>query len=341
MVRLRLPGGRVTAETLVRLVELATSYGNGIVQLTSRAGLQVRGLPDPLPSAFVAAVAATGLLPSTTHERVRNIVASPLTGLSGGLTDLRPLIAELDAGLIAEPSLSALPGRFLFVLDDGRGDVVDLTFDLGYQATGRGEGRVLVASPDSGLAVSATEAVPVLLDLARQFVTARTASGAWHVAELPAWIESLDLTSPPATHGSPSVPLGHVGDAASVLVPLARLDLKQARAIDRAVSSGPVVVTPWRGLVLPGASGQLEALANAGMVIDDESAWAGISACVGAPACARARADTAAIAEVLAASGKPVRQIHISGCERRCGAPAHDHLDLVAPQASVSVSTAR
>lgn len=35
--------------------------------------------------------------------------------------------------------------------------------------------------------------------------------------------------------------------------PLARLDLKQARAIDRAVSSGPVVVTPWRGLVLPGS----------------------------------------------------------------------------------------
>ena len=80
MVRLRLPGGRVPVRTLRRLSDLSTAYGNGVLQLTSRAGLQLRGLPDPLPEAFVDAVAATGLLPSTTHERVRNIVASPLTG---------------------------------------------------------------------------------------------------------------------------------------------------------------------------------------------------------------------------------------------------------------------
>ena len=58
MVRLRLPGGRISAAALRRLAELAAAYGNGMLQLTSRAGLQVRGLPDPLPDAFVDAVVA-------------------------------------------------------------------------------------------------------------------------------------------------------------------------------------------------------------------------------------------------------------------------------------------
>src|SRR6478609_10024176 len=118
MVRLRLPGGRVSS-------------------------VQLRGLPDPLPPDFVDAVFAAGVLPTISHERVRNIVASPLTGLSGGRADVGPLTGALDAGLVAEPALAELPGRFLFVLDDGRGDVRDLTFDLGYQAGGPDVGYVL------------------------------------------------------------------------------------------------------------------------------------------------------------------------------------------------------
>ena len=134
MVRLRLPGGRISAAALRRLTELAASYGNGILQLTSRAGLQLRGLPDPLPAAFVDAVVAAGVLPTDEprtgpqHRRLAADRALRRTGRPG------PLTTALDAGLVAEPALADLPGRFLFVLDDGRGDVVDLTFDLGYQA---------------------------------------------------------------------------------------------------------------------------------------------------------------------------------------------------------------
>ena len=43
--------------------------------------------------------------------------------------------------------LADLPGRFLFVLDDGRGDVVDLRLDLGYRATGPEGGYLLVGGP--------------------------------------------------------------------------------------------------------------------------------------------------------------------------------------------------
>lgn len=333
MVRLRLPGGRVRARTLRRLSDLAAAYGNGVLQLTSRAGLQLRGLPDPLPTEFVDAVAGTGLLPSPTHERVRNIVASPLTGLHGGRADVSGLTRALDDALVAEPALAELPGRFLFVLDDGRGDVLDLRLDLGYRASGPDGGHLLVGGPGQGLPVSAADVVPGLVRLALAFAEARTDTGAWHVRELPAWTAGLGLIAvpTPVPPETAETPLGVVGRAASVAVPLAMLTGSQVAAVERAVGDGFVVVTPWRGLVLPGAAAALGALAAAGLVVDDEGAWSQLSACVGAPGCARSRADTAALAAALAHGATDLPRTHLSGCERRCGAPTGDHVDLVAP----------
>ena len=66
-------------------------------------------------------------------------------------------------------------------------------------------------------------------------------------------------------------------------------------------------------------------------MVDDDTAWAQVSACVGAPFCARARIDTTAIATALVPPAAPLPRTHVSGCERRCGAPTGDHVDLVAP----------
>ena len=101
----------------------------------------------------------------------------------------------------------------------------------------------------------------------------------------------------------------------------------------RAVSGdGPVVITPWRGLVIPYAAARLPELITAGLVADDTSPWTMISACVGAPYCGQARMETLVAARELARrpTSTPLQRTHLSGCERRCGAPNHDHLDLVA-----------
>ena len=332
LVRLRLPGGRTTAPALLGLHRLARRYGNGTLQLTSRGGLQLRGLADPLAESFVAEVAGLGLLPSATHERVRNVVASPLTGLAGGAADLRPMITELDRALLAEPALAGLPGRFLFALDDGRGDVSGLRFDLGYRAASATGGHVLLGSPQHGIPVAANDAVPLLVGLALDFVRVRRASAAWHVAELPDWVaqQAAELEPLPADRTVAGVPLGVVGSAASVQVPLGRLTEDQVRAI-AAASSGEVVLTPWRGVVVPGAAAALPTLVAAGLVTDEASGWTSITACVGAPCCGSAAIDTATLATELVAQTRWTGRVHLSGCSRRCGAPAGAYHDLVAP----------
>jgi precorrin-3B synthase len=131
-------------------------------------------------------------------------------------------------------------------------------------------------------------------------------------------------------HATSGTPLGAIAGAASVQVPLALLTPAQAATVE-ACAVGAVVITPTRGLVLPGATSRLLELTAAGLVDDPASPWSAISACVGAPSCRQALIDTRGYATALARSGPLVPRTHISGCERRCGAPTGDHLDLVAP----------
>lgn len=328
MVRIRVPGGQTTGTALRALGRVAQTYGSGLVQLTSRGSLQLRGLPEVLPSRIADDVATGGFLPSAAHERVRNVAASPWTGLSGGDADLRPMVAALDDALLAEPALADLPGRFLFVLDDGRGDVRGLALDLGYLALGPGHGWVLVGDDRHCVAVTAAEAVPTLIALAHRFLARR--GDAWHVRELAAPLVD-DLSTAPASASPDRQPLGAVGEHLGVSVPLGLLSPAQLDAVTDAVGDGPLVITPWRGLVLPGAASARSAVERVGLVTDDDSAWTLVTACVGAPWCASGRADTRTLAARLAGAGGPSAPTHLSGCERRCGAPATAHVDLVAP----------
>ena len=337
VVRLRLPGGQTTADTLSALSQLAQTYGNPDLQLTSRAGLQLRGLSDPLPDAVASTVSALGLLPSPRHERVRNIVASPLTGVSGGNADLRGLIHDLDRAILGEPLLAELPGRFLFVLDDGRGDVSDRRFDLGYRASDPRGGHLLVGGPHVGVPIAATAAVDTLVALARDFVTTAGSARAWHVGELPRWSAAIDGLGPvPAPLDRPGPAVGRLAGSAGVTVPLGLLTPEQVAALAR-VAAGPVVVTPWRGLVIPGAAAGLPRLVAAGLVADPASPWSSITACVGSPGCGKAYGSTRAVALQLAAGGSVGHRIHVAGCERRCGAPGGDHDDLVLGSAREAV----
>jgi precorrin-3B synthase len=122
-----------------------------------------------------------------------------------------------------------------------------------------------------------------------------------------------------------------LADHLVVDVPLGLLSPTQVDAVEAATGGGPVVVTPWRSLVLPDAAPARSAMEAVGLVTDPEDAWNLVSACVGAPWCANGRADTQTLAAQLVAAGGPGRRTHLSGCERRCGAPAEPYADLVAP----------
>lgn len=356
IVRFRLPGGRVSVRAFRAVLRLAADHGQPMVHLTSRGNLQVRGLPEPLPEETAAAARDTGLIPSSSHELVRNIVCSPMTGLDDvGRADLGELPDALDAALCADPDLAALPGRFLFALDDGRGDVLEQSFDLCYQALDAERGLVLVGDQDRGYPVPAAQAVSVLISLAREFlqVRSRLALPVWRIRELPGPLPSLSAAaSVPVPRMAPLAgarPVGRVANSLVVGAPLGILPVPAAEGllgVATALGCDQVRVTPWRTVVLPGAArsgldwpAAAETLAEAGLVTDATSGWQRVTACIGLPECARSTLDTRAVAAEVAErlTGTTGPTVYLGGCERGCGAPGWEHIELTGPVTAAHV----
>lgn len=302
LARVRIPGGFLTSQGISALVATTSELGDGRLELTSRGNVQLRGLAASAAAELSGRLADAGLLPSFTHERVRNIVASPLAGLDSPVP-LEPVVRALDAALCGSPRMAELSGRFLFAIDDGRGDVAALGADVVV------DGR----QPD---------AVERALDLASAFLDERDARGAnaWRVADLP----GLDLPNFRPERLSRPVRPGLAGRALVLAVPLGRLDAAQLAWL----TGRELRVTPWRSIVLPDCA-EIEAAAALGFGVRPDSPWADVSACTGRPGCAKALADVQT--DARAAIGRwPGRVVHWSGCERRCGRPAQTGIDVVA-----------
>ena len=332
LARIRLPGGVISAAQLEAVALAAIDFGSSVMELTSRGNLQIRGVRD---TATVAGIlAGAGLLPSRTHERVRNIVASPLSGRSGGVCDVRGLVTALDSAVQRDRRLADLPGRFLFGLDDGRGDISGLGADAGVHALDESTVALLLAGRDTGVRLALTEAVAGLLAIAARFIEVR--GKRWRVAELDDPLMLLGPLTPSAVPGNrwpahTRPPVGWIEQAdgrvtLGAAVPLGVLDAETARFL--AAVATPMAVTPWRSVLLfdldeGTADVALRVLAPRGLIFDDNSPWLSLSACTGSPGCEHSAADVRADAAAAVDAGSSGVHRHFVGCERACGSPAH------------------
>ncbi|WP_434441511.1 hypothetical protein [Lentzea sp. E54] len=322
LARIRVPGGTLSAAQwdVVRLAAL--ELGSGAVELTSRANLQIRGLADGVE--LGSRLRAAGLLPSASHERIRNIIAAPLD-------DNQALVDSLDSALCADPALASLPGRFLVTVGaavSGLGGDFGLAGDV-----------LLLAGTDTGVRVH--DPVDAVVSAARLFQSMR--GSAWRLSEVDGGVRKItdyfgvsadEVFTPVVTPVAPS--------PVTPGVPLGRLDAHQLAGV-------PLRLTPWRSLVVPAGTDV------AGLITDPASPWHGVSACTGRPGCAKslsdiradvhawvdahARADTTHHTHapgrvppisILRSRSDTPGAVHWSGCARRCGRPAGDVTEFVA-----------
>jgi precorrin-3B synthase len=99
LVRVKPPGGRLPARALRAIADAASDHGNGVIELTSRGNLQIRGLSPASAPRFAAAMMAAGLADSDpAREQRRNVIAVPPCD--------DPLVAEIEALLANLPGLA-------------------------------------------------------------------------------------------------------------------------------------------------------------------------------------------------------------------------------------------
>ena len=344
LARVRVPGGYIDARAFRELADLAERDGDGNLDITARASVQVRGLTPESRERFATGLALAGLLPSLAHERVRNVVASTFAGYdSCELVDVRSVVRAFDAGLVRDPELAALPAKFVVAIDGGGLAPVDPRADLGLRAMRVGaEVRFAfaVGGVDTGVTVAISDAAAMLLGAARTaLAVARGMRGddrTWRIAAT-----RRGSVRPPQPRGI----VGAHDDGFRTIVPtvpLGRLTAVQGRALATLASEYGVEIRlgAWRGVALvgiarPRVDGAVAALARIGLVIDNSNGFDGLAACAGLSGCASALADVRADAVVFAArvvAWQPeyAWSMHVAGCEKRCAMRGGADLDLIA-----------
>jgi len=364
LLRLRLPGGRVDAGGL-RAVAALAERGNGVVELTSRASLQVRGLGDGDARRAADLLGEAGLLPSPGHDRVRNILCSPFGGrhpaAAPGVDDL---LGALDQGLCGDAELAGLPGRFLFLIEDGSGTLGHQRADVALAACdGGARWRLELAGHTTTLTAPLAEAPRVALDAARAFLTLVEGAGAadaWRIDDLPdgparvvgalagALLARADGLARPVVPGSFKQRDGR--SCVTALAPLGRVDPPLLLALAGMLDADATTLrlSPARTLTLVDVRADrvgplTDELEAAGLATAPGSGWDGMSACAGLGACARARMDVRVAAGRRAAArrGRGERAPeHWAACERGCGRPSSTAVTVTATAAGVRVERA-
>jgi precorrin-3B synthase len=376
LLRIRIPGGLIDASQLRAIAVIAVTLPDGQIEITSRANIQLRGMQQKDLNNAVGSLESAGLLPSRSHDRVRNIIASPFAGMaSDELLDTSPLVRELDARLLTDPMLAELHPKFSMSLDGGGKWYSREIDDLALRAvTSEGERHFHLAlgGLSTGLSVGGNHAIDCMiaaaklcLQISKQFELPVRGK---RIAAMPvAWERMMDSFS---AFMKPCVPekqviaeqvvaeidwpIGiHATRQAGVVsvvpsVPLGRLNAQQAQLIAAIADEhgASLRLAPWRGIVLGAIAAQdvsnvSRQLEDAGLSLDGKDGYRGLSACAGLgcdASFADVRADAMLLAQKLAGRDmEPGWSVNISGCEKQCAMRNGATAELIANESGYSL----
>lgn len=331
VVRVRPPLGKLNAVQAHGLGEAAQHLGTGVLEMTTRANLQIRGVANASLPELHARLRDLDLLDSSPElEAKRNIILNPFRNPQDLHHDA--IAAALTKGLSA-PDMPALPGKFGFLIDvaPGHRHLSGISADIRIESSG--EGFIVRADgADTGrVSSSVNDAVEAALQMARWFITSggvgadgrgRVRNHLAHGAQLPA-----DLVGD--AHPSPAAPKAKPGLVAHGLCVAAAFGQLPATHLGWLADHAPggVALTPYRMVLLRGATHLPD---TADLITDPDAAVMNVYACTGAPGCPQGLAPTRDLARQLATSLPSGKTLHVSGCAKGCAHPGKADLTLTA-----------
>jgi precorrin-3B synthase len=357
VVRIRAPLGRLTPAQAAAIARAALAHGNGIIDLSARANLQLRGVTEAGHPRLIDDLRAEALIdPDIETESLRNLIVTPFRTSpptpslphGGGRKAHSPdPAADASSRRLPSPSWGGDGGGGL--CPDTSGDATDtlavtLTAALKRMPKLPGKfGFVLDAGPRPVLAGASADirverdprgrlilrpdghpfGQPVT-DLSADAI----AMAEWFVAhgginDGRGRMAALVATGivPPDCTLLPAEPMPTPGPGLrpdGALVALAFGQMRAETLQALAALGHGIRPTPWRMLFLAGAT-SLPLIP--GLITDAADPILRITACTGAPGCPQARGDTRLLARALAPVLRPGQRLHISGCAKGCAHP--------------------
>lgn len=332
IARLLPADGELSVAALAAIAAAAACFGNGVVEVTQRGSLQVRGLSAETAAELETAVHAAGASPPAGPP----VHVGPLAGLDPAeIADPRPLAALLRTRLAAAVTAAA-PAKLAIVVDGGGDFGLDgLSADLRLVALRTDGAPAWRLEADDG-PLSPPMAPPEAVAAAVAFVAALDRSR-----------RQRPRPRVPVAPVGMLLPVGARGDeaAAGIVVPYGFTNA--GRLLDLATAAGDagaetVRLAPGHGLLFVGTSGAAEgfspagllaAAATLGFIVRCDDPRLALSVCAGAPACGSGEAPTRPLADAVVAAATALiaagGSVHLSGCPKGCARAAPADLTIV------------
>jgi len=152
MLRVRITAGEMTAKQAKEVAYIAYEYGHGIVDVTTRANVQIQGLAiENVPKAL-SRLEKVGLTAKQTgHDNIRTVFCNPMSGIDPTeIIDTRALCHEISDLILDSRVYSDLPRKFNIALSGSEEHGVhywsqDLSFLAQRTADGEATFSVLIA----------------------------------------------------------------------------------------------------------------------------------------------------------------------------------------------------
>jgi precorrin-3B synthase len=326
VVRIRPHGGRLSRAQACGIADVAERFGSGLIDVTSRANLQIRGVGDEGHAPLIAELARLDLIDADADaEALRNIVVAPFW-VAGD--DTASLVTELELALAARRR--PLPVKFGFAVDCGAARALaDISADIRIDRDAAGGLLVRADGAAFGRSVMRADAVTAALALADWFIASgggingrgRMAAHLAAGAQIPDALAGLAVPASTMPRPRPGLQAG------GALVGLAFGQLEAAALRHLAEKADGLRLTPWRMIL---AEGLRHMPPGDGFVTEADDPILRVSACSGAPACREAHAETRALAAALAPRIATDARLHVSGCAKGCAHPDPAPFTLVA-----------
>jgi precorrin-3B synthase len=330
LARLTPSGSMIALDAFAGLCAAARRHGNGIVEVTSRGSIQIRGLTAPSAPLFAADVAALRIegsdgIPVLTDPLKSDSLAVQLRTVLAGTN----LAAQLSAKVSVVIDLDSLAADILLRSIDRTRLHVALGGD-NITATPLG------AVPMDRAADCVLRLFAILVAVAPR-LRMRDAITRDAVPAFKAAMADLFVDAPAPTPRPPFDPIGihrhSSGGALGIGLPFGHSESENLTSlIDAARQAGAsgVRTSPGRALLLIGLSsaatpGLVTQAAALGFIVDPGDPRRKVVACAGAPICASGQIAARAMAPAIADAARslpPGDVVHVSGCAKGCAHPA-------------------
>ncbi len=331
LVRVRPRLGRLTRAQMLALCDAAETWGSGLVELTRRGNLQLRGVSEAEWPALMACLVEWELVAADAEvERQPALLVTPDWQPGDVTHDAARRLQEWFEGRHGVPrdAWPRLPAKWGLAIDAGPAPVLtEASADLRLERAA--DGRLLVRADGRSW-------VP------RWTRSRRPSSycGVWRTGSSRTVAPGACIASPcPCLPGT-----GHDGARRAF-----RIHRKPGAGRASPRSGGRLALRPgvgldtaccarvrehhggagdaWRRLLIEGEGGNLDdAEAVPGLIHDERDPRLAMDACPGAPHCERASVATRELAQAIAErrGARDAERVHVSGCAKGCarGRPA-------------------